>query len=223
VVTEPGAPFAAERQFFLDFAERLTAAPELQAEVVGAIADILARYNTTIPENRFIVGGVIEQILGSAPRAAGLSVTNVAKTQHGHDLVLGPGAGLSVKAHLAPSGGSVTLINTRGASEDAVWKTATLFVVREVGIGYADPVLLPGKAVRTSDSINLSLSALLALWKPVPELFADIPNSPQQWLVSMPIPTKPEVTTRRVVSDREAHDIFMGGYPSLLKHWQAEG
>lgn len=222
-MTEPGAPFAAERQFFLDFGARLTAAPELQAEVIGAIADILARYNTTIPENRFIVGGVIEQIVGSAARAAGLQVKNVAKTQHGHDLVLGPGAGLSVKAHLAPTGGSVTLINTRGVSEDAVWRTATLFVVRTVGIGYADPSLLPVKAVRTSDSINLPLAALLALWNPVPKLFVDLPDSPQQWLVPMPIPTKPEVTTRRVVSDREAHDIFMGGYPRLLQNWQAEG
>jgi hypothetical protein len=216
-------PFAAERQFFLDFAERLGAARELQAEVLGAIADILARYNTTIPENRFIVGGVIEQILGSAARAVGLAVTNVAKTQHGHDLVLGPSAGLSVKAHLAPSGGSVTLINTRGTSEDAVWRTATLFVVRGVGIGYADPVLLPGKAVRTSDSINLPLSALLALWNPLPDLFTGLPAAPRQWLVPIRIPTKPQVTTRRVVSDREAHDIFMGGYPSLLANWQAEG
>lgn len=69
--------FREERQAFQQLRETLRGAPELREEVEIALREVLRSFPTTIRENRFVVGGVIEVILVAAFRASGIPAADV--------------------------------------------------------------------------------------------------------------------------------------------------
>ena len=75
--------FEQQRRFFGDYRDLLGRSHPLRREVIEAIATVLRLYNTAVWENRFIVGGVVEQIIGSSARALGFDVRNAGKSNQG--------------------------------------------------------------------------------------------------------------------------------------------
>lgn len=208
--------FSSERTFFQLYKDALEADRVLLAEIVAAINAVLTRYNTTVWENRFIVGGVVEQIIGASARELGLEVQNAGKQNQGYDLELeGPsGVGISIKGVFATTNGMHNLVNVRSSSRERDlrerWMTATIFVMSEVGMGYTDPIFGAGFLNATSDALQISGRHLKEWWDDNPE-----------WLVSAPIPRKPVGPAMRVASDAVSFDIF-SDFDRLKRSWRPE-
>jgi len=62
--------FERERSEFLRFSKRLAEKPEVLEQMERAIEEVYWTYDTAIRENRFVVGGVTEFIVGTAERSA---------------------------------------------------------------------------------------------------------------------------------------------------------
>lgn len=181
-------------------------------EFVDACRVVNIRYDTAIYENRFIVRGVVEQLVGVAMRAQEVSVENVAKTRRGVDLVSTERAiGFSVKSQFK-RGQEIRMVNTMGGSgSEVVWDHATIFVLVGTGIGYADPELASHGLVPRSDALTLKIASLRELWAEKPE-----------YLISCDIPAKPEVASNsRVARDVVAQDVLRE-FRHLLVHYQPE-
>ena len=204
--------FEKEREVFTKFHSALDSNPVFLDEFLGACSAVNQRYNTAIFENRFIVGGVVEQLLGAAMRGVGIEIDNVAKTSRGVDLYSPTlNVGLSVKAQFK-RGPEFRLVNTMGGSgATAVWDHATIFIVVGIGIGYADPELASSGLIARSDVLVLKTDALKELW-------AANPN----YLIECDVPAKPDDSgLSRVASDVVAQDIMID-FRSLLPHYRPE-
>lgn len=204
--------FEKEREVFTKFHSALDSNPVFLDEFLGACSAVNQRYNTAIFENRFIVGGVVEQLLGAAMRGVGIEIENVAKTSRGVDLYSPTlNVGLSVKAQFK-RGPEFRLVNTMGGSgATAVWDHATIFIVVGIGIGYADPELASSGLIARSDVLVLKTDALKELW-------AANPN----YLIECDVPAKPDDSgLSRVASDVVAQDIMID-FRSLLPHYRPE-
>jgi hypothetical protein len=205
-----------ERAFFTLYKEGLETDRPLFDEVLGAIAEVLSRYNTTVFENRFIVGGVVEQIIGASARALGLNILNAGKQNQGYDLELDGSSdtGISIKGVFASMSGKHNLVNTRGSNEGrdltTRWTTSTIFVMSGVGIGYTDPELGGEFLHPTADALQISGGGLQRWWNENPE-----------WIIRADIPRKPTGPATRVASDAVAWDVF-GNFERLKKNWSPE-
>ena len=215
-MTTENLQFSSERAFFLLYKEALERDHVLLSEVVAAIDAVLTRYNTTVWENRFIVGGVVEQIIGASARDLGLDVQNAGKQNQGYDLELdgANGAGISIKGVFATTNGMHNLVNVRTSDPDRDlrerWTTATIFVMSEVGIGYTDPHFGAKFLNPTGDALQISGRSLKQWWDDHPE-----------WLIRAPIPRKPSGPAVRVASDAVSFDIF-SDFDRLRRSWSAE-
>lgn len=202
--------YDAERDFFLAFLTRLRKDAELIEEIEGALVAVHQRYDTRVWENRFVAGGVTEQIIGSAARAVGLVVANVGKHNQGHDLELPGGEGLSIKAVFSSTDGQIRLINKLGAGS-RVWMDATIFPMAGVGIGYADPELVPGLTSSSGDALVISGRDLKAFW-----------HGNRQWLMDfVQVPPKSSGGNTSVASDVVAFDVFQR-FPRLMNSFRPE-
>jgi hypothetical protein len=204
--------FGVERQTFSDFKTGLEKKPVVLDEFLAACRAVNVRFDTAIYENRFIVGGVVEQLLGASMRAVGCDIDNVAKTSRGVDLCLPTSdVGFSVKAQFK-RGPDIRLVNTMGGSgASAVWTHATIFVIVGVGIGYADPDLVTSGLVPKSDVLLLKTSALAELWA-----------TQTGFLIQCDVPAKPMNSSHtRVASDVVAQDIMIE-FKNLQVHYRPE-
>ncbi|GBC93764.1 hypothetical protein HRbin15_02266 [bacterium HR15] len=151
--------FTRERQAFAQLKHEVENNPGLREDIEQTLQQLLGRFATSIRENRFIVGGVLEVILVTALRAAGVQAQDVGMTEQRIDIKI-PQGGFSVKGHFS-SAGDIRLINVLGASSETAWETATIFVLHKVGIGYADPELIGREHIRrATDAIVLRYTAL---------------------------------------------------------------
>ena len=178
-----------ERHAFVTLKQNMTEA--LVREYLQAIGGLHSQYNTTIRENRFIVGGAIEVFTHAILLATGVQCENCATTSESGDIRLATGEMLSIKA----SGTGITnvkLMNKLGEG-DRHWDTATLFIVPSVGIVYGDPSLVSAKHIKQDDGITLAGAGLQAL--------ADDPAN----VIAMDIPrkSKSDVSESKVAS----HDV----------------
>lgn len=152
--------FDVERKAFEQFKETLEQDPILKNDIEEAFSLVLTRFATSIRENRFVVGGVIEAIIAASLRASGIEAENVGADETRIDIRI-PGGGFSVKGHFSIKSRDIRLINVLGASSSTRWETATLFVLHGKGIAYADPNLITSPAIiRVSDAIVIRYSAL---------------------------------------------------------------
>ena len=204
--------FESERRLFADYKSGIEDTSVVLDEFLAACRAVNLRFDTAIYENRFIVGGVVEQLVGASMRSVGCEIDNVAKTSRGVDLS-SPTLDLSfsVKAQFK-KGPEIRLVNTMGGSgANAVWTHATIFVIVGVGIGYADPDLVISGLVPRSDVLTLKVSALAELWA-----------SQKQYLIQCDIPAKPAKSSHsRVASDVVAQDIMID-FKNLLVHYRPE-
>jgi hypothetical protein len=208
--------FRLERNFFRELSSGLAADQELRKELSESVQTVLTRYNTSVWENRFIAGGVVEQIIGATARDLGLSVENAGKQNQGYDLEIcsDPIVGISIKGVFASVGGMHNLVNVRSSDPDRDlsdrWSTATLFVMSGVGIGYTDPEFGAEFLKSSSDALQISGRKLREWWSVNPE-----------WLIDVPIPPKPTGLANRVASDAVSLDIF-ADFPRLHRSWKPE-
>ena len=168
--------FHIERNCFKHLKENLSS--DAKAEYETGIKHLVERYNTAIYENRFTVGGVVEVFTLALMRSTGIEIEGCGSEAQGGDLILPSGRMFSLKSSFT-RGGSVILVNTRGDS-GTDWKTATLFVLSNVGIVYGDPAMAQEDDLnRVADNLQIKRTAL--------NRFAEDPSH----LIPMEIPLKP--------------------------------
>ncbi len=202
-------PFTAERRTFKHVARTCTSEPSLEEAYTSALSDIHERYNTSIRENRFTVDGTVEMFTLALLRACDVSAQPAGEEGVSIDIHLAGNTGISIKSQFTQSRSAFRLINTLGDS-GSEWQTATFFVVAGIGIGYADPDLLPDASYRLSDAVMLP-------WRPLQSLWEDNP----QWIHPMNIPFKsPTVETGRslVASYAIAHEVLTRLNSPLLEY-----
>ncbi|MXW63302.1 MAG: hypothetical protein F4Y00_06700 [Bacteroidetes bacterium SB0662_bin_6] len=126
-------------------------------EYEQAVSVLVQRYNTTIHENRFVVGGAVEFLTYAFLRSAGIECTH-RETEHG--LILPDGNKISVNGVFQGGAQNVTLMNKRGTGERS-WLIPRLFVVSGVGIVYGDQYMVKSVYIHDAgDSIELKKSGL---------------------------------------------------------------
>jgi hypothetical protein len=155
------ATFRAERRAF----DRLRAdcSNEAKGQFEEAVRVLLERYNTTIFENRFVVGGAVEVFICAILRSVGIDCTLYASQATKGDILLPEGPRLSVKGSFTGKRSGVILMNKRGQGERQ-WNTATLFVVSNVGIVYGTPAMLATDDIKDAgDSLVLLYRGLRTL------------------------------------------------------------
>ena len=149
--------FEIERDCFKHLKENLSS--EAKTEYETGVKHLVERYNTAIYENRFTVGGVVEVFTLALMRATGIEIEGCGSEAQGGDLILPNGRMFSLKSSFTRDG-SVILVNTRGDS-GTDWKTATLFVLSNIGIVYGDPDMAEEDDLnRASDNLHIKRSAL---------------------------------------------------------------
>lgn len=199
-----------ERAFFRAYHAKLRTDDELVAQIEQAFREMHKRYDTKIWENRFVAGGLTEQIIGSSARALGVRVANAGKQNQGYDLELHTGEGISIKGVFASTNGQIRLINNLGTGGRA-WTDATLFPMAGVGIGYADPDLCPDFTFQSGDALVCNGRRLKEFW-----------NEQSKWLVDfVDVPPKSTGEHTAVASDVIAFEMFQR-FPRLRDNFEAE-
>ena len=185
------------RRIYLQFRQDLELSPDVLDEIIRAFGILISEYGTSVRENRFIVGGGVERILATAMRCVGIS--NARARGLGtdeEDIVVGDHQ-LSIKSSFTGGRQQIRLINTLGESVRR-WDTATIFVLANVGIGYADPELLPNADRSTNDAVLLPRAPLDKLHE----------NQPQ-WLLACDIPANPtDASQLRAASEAVTMEIL---------------
>lgn len=209
--------FETERDAFKTFAENIAKKPQVLAQFEQAIEQIFWTYDTSIRENRFTVGGVIEYVMGAALRACGVPVHHKGIVDSDIDLLLDESErGFSIKAIL--KGAGTRLVNTMGAqaTEDR-WRTATIFIIYGAGIVYVDPELDWWVEHRrrcigaSGDAITVKKRCVL-----------DFAESHPEWVVPCRLPNENDRESRSHPARTHAADIaaqVLIHYPELLKEF----
>ncbi len=147
--------FEKERSAFATMKRVMETNPDIREDFERCLADLLSRFATKIQENRFIVGGALEVLVTALLRACGVDSRDVGTTDARVDILLAEGGGFSIKGHFSQSR-DIRLINTLSSSGYAEWDTATIFVIHNTGLGYADPELLPNTARTVPDAVGIN-------------------------------------------------------------------
>ncbi|MCF6192525.1 MAG: hypothetical protein L3J76_05280, partial [Candidatus Hydrothermae bacterium] len=132
-----------ERNDWRRFYRHIDMNPPLKTDIQTAILKTMQTYDSSIRENRFVTGGAIEVILGSALRVANIHIVHKGPQQSRLDLqyIDDPSQGFSVKSMLKPSNSGTRLINVMGHTPSVdMWDHAVIFVL-PTGLVYADPFL----------------------------------------------------------------------------------
>ena len=161
--------FRLERRAF----ERLKAdcSREGKEEYELAFYKLLERYNTTIYENRFITGGVVEVFTCALLRSVGIDCTLYADQSRSGDILLPNDRKLSIKGTFTGGPSDVKLMNKQGEGVRE-WSTATLFVISEVGIVYGSPDMVSPKHVKdVKDGLVLKKAAIIRLMADASNVF----------------------------------------------------
>jgi hypothetical protein len=205
----PRTAFSQQRYWFSHFKSFVEQTPQLKLEIENAFVALLGEYDTEIYENRFVVGGVCEYILGAAMRAAGIKAVNTGGRNTRIDLKVPGCAGFSVKGSFTKSRSALRLINSLGEASNRHWTDATIFVLSNLGLGYADPELLPNATSSSGDALVLDRKMLDQM------LIKD-----SEYLISIAIPYKannPDGT--KVASQAVAREILTReGFVLLSSH-----
>jgi hypothetical protein len=188
----------------------------IRSDFEKAVARLFAQFDTRIRENRFVVGGALEIILGAAFRACGVKVLHRGATEASWDLILeGEEGGYSVKSMLKTS--ATRLINVLGRRPSVQnWQAATLFLIPS-GIVYADPAL-PWWRKNASRVIRVRSDALEISRSHIEEFAQGHP----EWSIECNLPvhqaSREERIPGRTVSSQLAAQILMEIGGSLFQH-----
>ena len=199
MTTNRSTNYQQAREFFLRFKEQLEIQVDVREELLAAISLVVDDYNTTYRENRFIVGGAVEEMMAAAMRCVGLEdVRSVGVENVGSDIFVGT-QGFSLKTSFTGRNEAIGMINKQGDSSPR-WVDPTIFVLAGTGIGYADPELLPNATRDGNDQVSLPRAPLLAMFR----------NNPQ-WLLRCEVSVKPptDEPPKSIASRTVAREILL--------------
>ncbi len=201
-----------EREGFRLFRDRLRGDPELRVELERAVEEILDKYDTAIRENRFVVGGVIEHIVGVSLRACGVGVRHRGLTSAGIDLIFeGDPGGYSVKSMFRAS--STRLVNVLGRPPVlSDWCAGTLFLVQR-GIVYADPEL-PWWKRNLRHCVRIAEDALQIRRGCVEKFILEEPD----WLAECRLPGRRRVSSGTNIASADLAAQVLMRYHRLFDH-----
>ena len=189
--------YTPHRGIYRRLCEGLENDPDVLDELLRALGLLISEYDTSIRENRFIAGGATERILATTMRSVGIANARARGLDLSDEDIVVDGHQISVKASFTGGRQEIRLINTLGDS-NATWRTATIFVLANRGIGYADPGLLPGAAKSKRDAVTLPR-------QPLDELH----DAQPQWLLRCAVPAKAQdASQRRAASEAVATEIL---------------
>lgn len=138
---------------------RTECSEQAKREYEMAVKRLLRRYNTTIHENRFVVGGVIEVFTYTLLRSVGIKCELCGSQSKDGDIILSNGRLLSVKGTFTGVS-NVKLLNQLGGGSRS-WTASTLFVVSGVGIVFGAPDMVRHEHVQsTGDGVILKRTGL---------------------------------------------------------------
>ena len=153
--------FRAERRVFNRL--RNDCPKDAKEEYEDALQILVQRYNTTIRENRFTVGGVVEVFTCALLRSVGIECTMYADQSDEGDILLHSAKNpikLSIKSQFTSRLSPIKLMNKLGGGTRE-WSTATLFVIANIGIIYGTPDMVDEEHVRdTKDGLELRTAGL---------------------------------------------------------------
>lgn len=203
--------FDAQRKAFDTLRER--APQEACKEYVRALEALIYRYNTSVRENRFIVGGAVEVFTCGLLRAAGVMCTPCGNDSVGGDLTLDEqdaGQGdllISLKSSFVGGPVTIGIVNKLGPNYRP-WTVPTFFVLADVGIVYGDPSMVEKSELKDKPD-------QLALPKPVLERFIEDPDN----VFGLPIVRKPKVNPSGawLASEAVAYDIIRRSSLNVLR------
>lgn len=191
-------PYDEERKIFARLVDGFRKQPAVLDEFLMALGILISEYDTAIRENRFIVGGSTERILAMAMRAIGISAKSRGLEQTGEDIVV-EDSSLSVKSSFTGKKDALRLVNMLGQNRNQKWRVATIFVLANHGIGYADPDLLPNAVQSSGDALILRRALLDKLHTHKPE-----------WFFECAVPVKgSDASQRRAASEAVATEIIL--------------
>lgn len=169
--------YAQERRVF----DRLRSACSegAKSEYETAVARLLNRYNTTVRENRFIVGGAVKFFTCSLLRSVGIDCSLLEEQSHPGDVLLPNNGKLLIKSTFTGGPADVRLMNKMGGGYQT-WATATLFVISYVGLVYGSPDMVAKKHIQdVDDGTTLTKAGLQSLINMPNNLFeAEIAKKP---------------------------------------------
>lgn len=190
--------YTKHRDIYRRLRSGLEIAPDVLDELLRALGLLISEYDTSIRENRFIAGGATERILATTMRCVGIADARARGLALSDEDIVVDGSQISVKASFTGGRQAIRLVNTLGDAHGAVWRTATIFVLANRGIGYADPDLLP-------DVVRSSGDALILPRKPLDDLHEAHP----EWLMRCAVPAKArDASQRRAASEAVATEIL---------------
>ena len=186
---------------------RRNCSEECRREYEQAVETLVFRYNTSVYENRFVVGGALEVFTLGLLRTAGVRCELVSEQATGGDILLDNDAMFSVKSSLVGIS-DIRLINQMGKGERH-WSTATLFVVSQVGIVFGTPEMIPASEIKAAgDALVLKkkgLNSLISNNKNVIPL--NIPIKPSSKLISSSMKASSAVA-RQILYDTNSQTLL---------------
>ena len=190
--------YTPHRDIYRQLKTELENNPDILNELLRSLDLLISEYDTSIRENRLIAGGAAKRILAATMRSVGIANGQVQTLDLNDADIVVDGHHISVKASFTSGRQRIQLINTLGDAGGAVWQTATIFVLANRGIGYADPDLLPGAARLSGDVIFLPR-------KPIDDLH----DAQPEWLLPCAVPAKArDISQRRAASAAVAAEIL---------------
>jgi hypothetical protein len=201
--------FQEVREVFTEFRKSVLGNGKLKLEIVQALAALITEYDVADRENRFIVGGAVEHIIGSAMRASGIVVYNRGQRAVNHDIELPSGKGFSSKAAFQDTPPDIRIKNFLGVGRGFEWETATILTVSTIGIGYVDPIYFPDSLRHSGDASVLPRG----VWLP-------FLNSHSELIISLNIPVNPHNPSTKRASYAVADEILMRQNFKLLRKFR---
>ena len=134
-----------------------------KSEYEKAVATLLKRYNTTVRENRFIVGGAVKVFTCCLLRSVGIDCSLLEEQSHPGDILLPNDGKLLIKSTFTGGPADVKLMNKLGVGCQT-WETATLFVVSDVGLVYGSPDMVAEEHIKdVNEGTKLTKAGLQSL------------------------------------------------------------
>ena len=160
--------FELSRNIFFLLSKHLDRNPNIKKELEEVIRVLLTQFNTTIPENRFTVGGALEHfviaVLNTIPGLHAVHTGEISRRSDIKIIYKKEDTLISIKGIF--SGAGTNLVNTRGSSNSIRWEESTLFFVSGMGLYYGDPKIIPKKEIRvTADALVIGVLSLEKLRK----------------------------------------------------------
>lgn len=184
-----------------------------------AIKTLVELYNTTIHENRFIVGGAVEVFTYALLRSVGIDCNLYGDQAQGGDILLPNNRMLSVKSSFRGVQ-DIRLLNQMGIGK-RMWSTATLFVISGVGIVFGAPDMVAADHVKAmGDATVLRRAGLQAL------IDNDDPDNVLRMAIAEKPPTEKTGFSRKastavaqkILSEMESQDLHRAFSSDRQRH-----